>query len=208
MPTEPVAASLPPTQEGESSQTHDPNARGDRGDCRGRGGRGRGSGRNDGRESRGGRGHPKFDRIPLFKGDTAEMNGHVFKCRSETTNPKQLVVTLDKIYHYVSKIFKSTSDLDPIFSRFITPEVIKPVKPEDDKDAMKVAIFNEDVKEFVKKWNALKDNIKNHYLVALGKTSKTMREKLLGLKNFKDFEEDQDVATLLKEFKAISYEYK
>ena len=35
-----------------------------------------------------------------------------------------------------------------------------------------------------------------------------MRTKLVGLKNFKDFDDEKDTATLLIEIKAISYKYK
>ena len=35
-----------------------------------------------------------------------------------------------------------------------------------------------------------------------------MRDKLGGLKNFKDFDDEKDTATLLIEIKTISYKYK
>ena len=95
----------------------------------------------------GGRG---YTRTETFKGDTPDMNGHMFQCRSETTDPKQYSVTLKKLTHYVNKTFMSVIDLDPIFKRFTTPTIIKLVNPEDDKDVVKTAIFNEDVKEYVK----------------------------------------------------------
>ena len=45
-------------------------------------------------------------------------------------------------------------------------------------------------------------------LCDLGQSSKSARAKLIGLKNFKDFDDEEDTTTLLIEIKAIIYEYK
>jgi len=74
------------------------------------------------------------------------MNRHVFQCCSKTTDPETFSVTVKNLTHYTSKIFKSTADLDPIFKRFTTPHINKLVKPEL-KDAVDIAIFNEDIKK-------------------------------------------------------------
>ena len=70
----------------------------DRGD--GRGGRGG----ND--DTRGDRRHARPNRLlnmshSKFKGDTSDMNGHVFQCHSETSDAKQFSVTPEKLQHYV-----------------------------------------------------------------------------------------------------------
>ena len=70
-----------------------------------RGGRGTRKSRSKRDDDRGGRNcgwafrSDKGRRLPTTltsTGDTAEMNGHVFKYRSENTYPKQFVVTLEK----------------------------------------------------------------------------------------------------------------
>jgi len=78
------------------------------------------------------------------------MSGHVFQCTSETADLKQFSVTLEKLSHYVSKTFKSTSNLYPIFNNFTTPVIAKSAKPELLSDAVDVAIFNEEIKDYVK----------------------------------------------------------
>ena len=132
-----VPTTVPPVPEGEASLVRkDRHSRGVRGSCRNRFGRGsRGGG---GRKSRDGRGYQRIERTPYFLGDMTDMNGCVFQCRNETTDPKQCSVALEKLSHYVSKNFNSTADLNPIliFSRFKTPVVPKPVKPEDSSDVV------------------------------------------------------------------------
>ena len=99
------------------------------------------------------------------------MNGHFFQCRSETTDPKLFFVTLEKLTHYTSKAFKSAANLDPILKIFTIPHINKPVKPEL-TDAVDIAIFNEDVKKFVKRRNTLTDNVQKLYLIVWGQCTK------------------------------------
>ena len=82
---------------------------------------------------------------PHSMGDTSDMNSRVFQCRSETTSPKQLSVTLESLTHYTGNTFKSAVDINLIFKRFTTPHINKLVKLES-TDAVDIAIFNEDVK--------------------------------------------------------------
>ena len=64
------------------------------------------------------------------------------------------------------------------------------------------------MKEFLRRRNNFKDNMNALYSVIWGQLSKPMRDKLVGLKHFKDFDNEKDTATLLIEIKAISYKYK
>ena len=107
-------------------------------------------------------------RAETFKGDTADMNGHVFQYRRETTDPKQYSVTLEKLTHYINKNFMSATDVYSVFKRTTTTIITKSVKPENDKDVVKTATFNEVVKEYVKKRDILHNNITQLYSVTQG----------------------------------------
>ena len=141
----------------------------------GRRDRSRGGGRDGRSGGGGGRGHTRTSRPPrtphsYFKGDTSDMNGHVFQCHSESTDTKQFSVTLEKLQHYVFKTFKNPTDIGGIFKDFTIPAVPRPVKPtapSDTTDLVAVAdheidlsIFSEDVKEYVKRRNVLSENAK------------------------------------------------
>ena len=75
------------------------------------------------------------------------MNAHVFQFRSENIDPKQFAITLETLYHYVNKTFKSASDLGSIFSQFTPPKVKKLDKPEKTDDPVDDAIFKERYQE-------------------------------------------------------------
>ena len=95
----------------------------------------------------------------------AEMNDHVFYCRSETTYPKQFSDTLEKLSHYVQKTFKSAMDLDSTFSNFTIPSVPIFLKPVNTNYVVKMAIFNEDINEFVRRQHLIKDTAIGLYSV-------------------------------------------
>ena len=147
------------------------------------------------------------------------MNGHVFQCHSETSDPKQFSVTLEKLSHYVFKTFKNATDIGRIFDELKTPEITRPVKPplvksESESDAiekaeheMDTAIFAEDVNDYVKRRNVLKENVQKLYSITWGQCSKAMRAKLGGIKDFKNIEDAKDCAPLLRKVKGVSYEY-
>ena len=103
------------------------------------------------------------------------MNDHVFQCRSENVDPKQFAVTLETLYHYANTNFKSASDLGSIFSQFTPLKVKKSDNPEKSDDPVDDAIFKEDIKEYIKRRNMLKDNIKKLHSVVWGQSSKAMR---------------------------------
>ena len=84
--------------------------------------------------------------------------------------------------------------------------MVNPRKPETTGDPVESAIFNEDIKEYVKRRNMLKKTIKRLYSVVWGQsTTKSMRAHIIGLKTFKNFDDEKVSATLLKEIKAVSY---
>ena len=70
---------------------------------------------------------------------------------------------------------------------------------------MDMAIFVEDIKEYVKKRNILKENIQRLYFIIWEQCSKTTRAKLGGTKNFNKIEEEKDSITLLREIKDVAY---
>ena len=115
----------------------------------------------------------KLPTAPTFTGDTAYVNGHICQYKSETTNPKYVLVTLEKLSYYV----------------------------------IELAIFNEEVEECFTRHNTLKENIQRLYSVIWGQSRKLLRANLVGLKNFKYFNDGKDTPTLLIEKKSISYEY-
>ena len=113
-------------------------------------------------------------------------------------------MTLEKLSRYVSKTFTSAGDFDPIFNKFTTPVVTKPVNP-DSKDVVEAPIFSADITDYVKKRNTLNNSIKHLYYVICGQSNKLMRFKIIGIKYFSKIDNSTNSAALLLEIKSVSY---
>ena len=72
---------------------------------------------------------------------------------------------------------------------------------------MDLTIFGEDVKEYAKRRNVLKDNIRKLYSTVWGQCSNPMRAKLGAVANYPSINELKDSAALLRNFEGISYQY-
>ena len=97
------------------------------------GGRGRGERGRGGRNGRsGGRGIPN-NRPPRssFKGETAEMNGHVFQCFDECQDPKQFLKTLEALSGCSAKHQKHSGDVSSLFKDPEPPVIDEPQDPPD-----------------------------------------------------------------------------
>ena len=103
----------------------------------------------------------------------------------------------------------------PYYTLIISRNVVtchKTSKPERSTDSellveyeMYMAIFVEDIKEYVKKRNILKESIQRLYFIIWEQCSKTTRANPGGTKGFNKIEEEKDSITLLREIKSVAY---
>ena len=145
----------------------------------------------------------RSQKTSAFKVDMASMNGHVFQCHREIADTKQFSVTIEKLLHHVFKTFLIPTNIGIIFNELKTPSLEKPENPklikgmEEDYE-IDLTIFGEDVKEYIKRRNVLKDNILKFYSMVWGQCSTPMRSKLGAVANYLSINELKDSAALLR----------
>ena len=83
-------------------------------------GRGRGSAGRFGRGGRGGSATPAIIKSS-FKGNTKDMNGHVFQVHHETVDLQQFDKTVEALSEYAMKTLKKSGDLISFFKAFSHP---------------------------------------------------------------------------------------
>jgi hypothetical protein len=180
---------------------------------------GRGNGRGGGRNGRGrgrgnGRGRRNNDRTPasrLFKGNTEGMNGHVFQCYTECSDKKQFSKTVEALGEYVAKNMKYPGDMSPL-TKSTTPKTPKLPRPkaltdEQKKDSVADAIWALELKAYIARRDYLEGNLKSAYVIIWGQCSEPMRAKLRSLDDHESKSESSDCVWLLKEIKAITYQF-
>jgi hypothetical protein len=91
----------------------------------GRGGQRGYHGRNNRNQNRGSR-STTVNRS-AFKGNTSDMNGHVFECYEERGDRTQFPKTLEALGEYAAKNLKHPEDLKPLFEEaMVTPSIAEP----------------------------------------------------------------------------------
>ena len=93
-----------------------------------------------------------------FKGATAEINGHVFRCSTEESNRKEFAKTLESAALYMNVHISEAQDIVTIFMSkdFDMPIIGKPKRAqltdEEKKDATEVAFVDALYKEQIRRY--------------------------------------------------------
>jgi hypothetical protein len=145
-----------------------------------------------------------------FKGNTADMNGHVYQAYGESRgNTRQFQKTTEMLEQYVQQNVKWASDVQPIFTDLKEPTIkgLKALSDDEKKDEFKVAVWKEKVKEYVSREGTLEQNLITVYATVWGQTSIAVRAKLRSLPDFERKSKKSDPVWLLRNIKAIMMKY-
>ena len=136
------------------------------------------------------------------------MNGHVFECFEEQSDRKQFDKTVEALAEYAKKTLKYSEDLAPLFGDTITLPVLG--EPEDldaNANQTQTLIWNEEVKEYVKRTRQLRGNLATVYAVAWGQCSEAMKAKVKSLDEHTERSGNNDCAWLLEQVRAITLQF-
>ena len=178
-----------------------------RGGNRGQQGRGRG-GRGGGSTTRTQQSRTVNPRCTNFKGDTEGMNGNVFECFEEQGNRLQFSDTCEALEAYAKKTMSNPEDLAALFTDDIeapSVEAFEDLPPEPSETTK--AIWNAELREYVKRKGIFKSNIASLHAVILGQCSLAMKDKLKTLPDYKVEIKKNDCVWLLHNIRAITRQF-
>ena len=165
----------------------------------GRGGRGRG-----GRNHAGNRGAGRpTNAATKFKGNTAEMNGHVFQCFNENGISNQFTKTVEALAEYIAKHLKFPGDMTSLTEDLVQPTLTAPVALPADADELTKLLWKQDVVQYAQRRAYLASNYKATYAVIWGQCSEAMRAKLKSDSEYLEKKAISECGWLLKEIKGI-----
>jgi hypothetical protein len=170
----------------------------------GRGGRGRGYQGRGGRT--GSRGPPA---TATFKGDTADMNGHVYQTFNENDDKRQFGKTTEALGRWINMHTKNSGDLVVLHTDLQDPVIEKPAPlSEADKDEpIEQLLWKETVKDFITRKRSLVDNLRAVYSVIWGQCSPTMKAKLMSVKDYETQSRACNCVWILREIKGVMYKF-
>jgi hypothetical protein len=144
-----------------------------------------------------------------FKGDTEGMNGHVFQCYEERSDPVQFTRTMEALHAYTKKELKTT-DLGTLFGSTPTlPTIAKPKKllDADKGDEIEEAILKEEVKQYVYRTKELKSNMAAIHSVAWGQCSEAIKAKIKAITGYQDKMDAYDCVWLLTKISSVMQKF-
>jgi hypothetical protein len=114
----------------------------------------------------------------MFKGNTADMNAHVFECYEERSDCMQFPKTLEALGEYAAKNLKYPKDLQSLFREEMTkPSLVEPSDLPDKASKKAEIIWVSNMKSFARRLEELQSNLTTLYAVIWGQCSEAMRNK-------------------------------
>ena len=216
--TGPPSVVSPPagnTASSDSGSALTESTRGSGGRGAGRGGRGygryrgRGRGRGQGYQTAKHKGNRAPTPETKFKGETEDMNGHVFQTTAERKNNQQFERTLEALQAYAFKNLDNANDIMPILRNLKDENIPEPedISDEDAKSKLKQRVWEKSVDKYVDRVGKLTQNVATMYSVAWGQCSKQMQSRVQASKEFKKNHEISNCLWLLKEIKGITFQF-
>jgi hypothetical protein len=181
-----------------------------RGHGRGNSGPGRGGQRGSyNRNNRNqGRGQRNFNARSTFKGNTADMNGHVFECYEERGDRTQFPKTLEALGEYAAKNLKHPEDLKSLFEETMTsPDIAEPADLPATSTKRQEVIWEASLKSYSRRMEELRSNLTTLYAVIWGQCSEAMRTKIRALSDFTTENRNTNCVWLLSEIKGVTHQF-
>ena len=136
------------------------------------------------------------------------MKGHVFECFEEQYDRRQFAKTKDALQSYVTKISSYPEDFSALFDDEITePSMVLPDELPEDASTVAKAVWDQELKEFVKRKSAFKGTLAAIQAVILGQCSEDMKDRLKALPEFKARTKKVDCAWLLNQVLSITLRF-
>jgi len=134
---------------------------------------GRGSGQGRGQSGSRGRGNRHGSRATTsprvcstFKGNTKEMNGHLFQCFNKCEDKKQFSKTVEALGEYIAKKVKYPGDMASLTKDFVRPKLPKPTELEvSETNRHVIAIWEKKVSAYCTRTDYLDSNLNTAYTV-------------------------------------------
>ena len=140
-----------------------------------------------------------------FRGDTEDMNGHVFQCHEESRNKQQFLKTLEALYAYINKNLEFAGDVADMCKDFTIVD-LKTCIPADISDTASNTmkrIWMKKVDIYVERMSALDNNLRTIFQIIWGQCSTMMKTKLKAVDLYDNKSKEKDCIWLLKEIKGI-----
>jgi fructose-bisphosphate aldolase class 1 len=123
----------------------------------------------------------------VFKGNTDDINGHVFQCHIEASDKQQFSKTVEALAEYIAKNIKYAKDVASLCKTGKLAPITEPaadLSEKEKKSETKKMIWKAMVESFVQRMETRESSLQEIHAVIWGQCSITMQAKLCSLEGF------------------------
>jgi hypothetical protein len=144
-----------------------------------------------------------------FKGEIAELNGHVYEVHNETAKANQFQKTTKAISAYVNRTLKNGNDMMNMIDNMedVDFALLKPKANVEEMDEVDKMILQQEVNDFVKRRKLYFENRDKVYTIVWGQCSEALQAKLKGTQAFRRYNPIKCPISLLKDIKQVSLKF-
>ena len=162
--------------------------------------------RKGGRRNKGNRRGGPARKVEKFVGKCEALKGFIYDC-SDNKQADQFVSTTLEIATYVGANYKHGGDVRLALTNLEPPNIPLPVEPAATASFTERKIFENKCSVYCKREETYQSNIQQIFALIWGQCTEALQAKLRGLDNFDQLNSDSDALGLLKEMKAIAFNF-
>ena len=144
---------------------------------------------------------------PKFTGRCEDVGGHIYDCTAPRDAATQFVLTTREISEYVGREYSHGGDIRLTVLNQARPTLTEPSDPAENATRTQVRIWERKCDAFVRREEALEENIKKAYALVYGQCTEAMRARVESAPGYVTFSPISDVIALLKAIKQIMFQY-
>ena len=145
-------------------------------------------------------------KVEKFVGKCEALKGLIYDC-SDNKQADQFVSTTMEIATYVGSHYKHGGDVRLALTNLEPPTIPYPVEPAPTASLTERKIFENKCSVYCKREETYRSNMEQIFALIWGQCTEALQAKLQGLDNFDELNTNSDALGLLKEMKAIAFNF-
>jgi hypothetical protein len=137
-------------------------------------------------------------------GRTDEIKNDIFNV-PDGRNPEQFSKTVESIANFILKEYKNDMACSQSICDMAPATLEEPRRPDDLNDPVKLAIFNEEGREYVKAEISFKGQLTSAYGLILGQCTPSIKCAIEFQREYEAFRKNGEIIALLKAIQEISH---
>ena len=143
--------------------------------------------------------------IHRFNGKCDDLKGHIYDVSDPRTAADTFTKTTREIEEYIGRTYHTPGDIVSAVERLAIPTIPRPADPVAGASRTDTRIWEEEVKQYVKRQDTLRSNVQSLYSLVWGQCTEGLREKIKSHNDYQTTSQARNGINLLIIIRNIMY---